>query len=196
MNVPSINECLRLMEQYAMLDNIREHSFVVARVAETILDNLHPPEKNGCTLPDRDLVRAGALLHDIAKTICLDGSCRHADEGMRICTEHKFPEIAQIVKEHVILSAFHRDRYRRGQFSAIELIYYSDKRVMHDTVVSLDERIAYIIDRYSSGNPEIIKRIRENFSLCVELETYLFQFLPFTTEALPHWVDCHPLAEA
>ena len=37
MNIPSINECLSLMDSYGMLDNIREHSFIVARVAETIV---------------------------------------------------------------------------------------------------------------------------------------------------------------
>ena len=33
---PSLRACIDLMEQYAMLDNIRHHSLVVARLAEQI----------------------------------------------------------------------------------------------------------------------------------------------------------------
>ena len=40
MNIPSINQCLALMDRYEMLANIREHSFIVARVAETIVKAL------------------------------------------------------------------------------------------------------------------------------------------------------------
>ena len=70
-----------------MLDNIREHSFIVARVAETIVSGLQLPEDQRSLPADIDLVLAGALLHDIAKTKCLDGSCQHAEEGMLFCSE-------------------------------------------------------------------------------------------------------------
>ena len=39
-NIPSVNECLDLMEQYHMLPNIKAHSIIVARVAEIITSNL------------------------------------------------------------------------------------------------------------------------------------------------------------
>lgn len=192
MNVPSINECLAMMDQYAMLDNIREHSFIVARVAEAIGTNLDLPAYTECMPPDMDLVLAGALLHDIAKTRCLDGSCQHAEEGMLICNDHGYPEIGRIVNEHVILSTFTPDDYRRGKFSARELVYYADKRVRHNEVVSLDLRLDYIIDHYSRGSEYIKQRIRHNFALCLEFEEYLFSFLPFSPAELPQWVDNKP----
>ncbi|NNK13299.1 MAG: hypothetical protein HKP52_03590, partial [Desulfofustis sp.] len=46
-NIPSINQCLALMDRYEMLANIREHSFIVARVAETIVNGLQLPENDG-----------------------------------------------------------------------------------------------------------------------------------------------------
>lgn len=183
------------MDQYAMLDNIREHSFIVARVAEAIATNLDLPPENNITAPDMDQVLAGALLHDIAKTKCLDGGCQHAEEGMLICSEHGYPEIGRIVREHVILGSFERDAYRLGSFSAREIVYYSDKRVRHNEIVSLDQRLAYIIDHYSRGSESITKRIRENFALCVEFENYLFSFLPFKPDKLSLWVDSRPFEE-
>lgn len=167
------------MDKYEMLDNIREHSFIVARVAETIVNGLLMAEDETCKPPDLDLVLAGALLHDIAKTKCLDGSCQHAEEGLVICAEHEYPEVGNIVKQHVILNSFRPDDYQRGRFPAREIVYYADKRVRHDEIVPLSQRLDYIIDKYSRGSAHIKQRIRENFALCVELENYLFSFLPF-----------------
>ncbi|BDD86624.1 HD domain-containing protein [Desulfofustis limnaeus] len=184
--IPDQAVCLELMEQYGMLDNIRRHSLLVARVAETLVGNLHIPADSRDFRPNRNLVLAGALLHDIAKTRCLDGSCRHAEEGQLICEEHGYPEVGVIVGEHVLLSSFTPEYYRRGRFPAREIVYYADKRVKHDQIVSLQERLLYIIDRYSGNLPAVEQRIRENFRRCQELERHLFSFLPFSAEELPH----------
>lgn len=180
--IPSRKTCLELIDSYGMLDNIRQHSFVVARVAETILQNLNLSFDKDILPPDRDLVLAGALLHDIAKTKCLNGSCRHAEEGEQICIDHGFPDVGTIVGEHVILKSFTPENYRRGYFGAREIVYYSDKRVTHTTIVSLEDRLKYIVDRYGDGSRYIEDRIRENFQQCLDLEKYLFSFLPFAPE--------------
>lgn len=184
------------MDSYGMLDNIREHSFIVARVAETIVSGLQLPKDQTSLAPDIDLVLAGALLHDIAKTKCLDGSCQHAEEGMLICFEHDYPEVGKIVNEHVILSSFRRDEYRRGHFPAREIIYYADKRVRHNEIVPLSQRLDYIIDKYSGGKAPIIQRIRDNFALCVELESYLFSFLAFDPADLADKVNPAPFSDS
>ena len=181
---PSIATCLELIERYEMLDNIRQHSFVVARVARTLVENLIPERINSSDRPPLDLVLAGALLHDIAKTECLDGSCLHADRGREICETHGYPEVGMIVGDHVILSSFHPEEYRRGLFPAREIVYYADKRVKHENIVSLPERLEYIIDRYSDGSEQVNRRIKENFNICRKLEDYLFGFLPFSPDEL------------
>jgi len=187
--IPSRKTCLELIDSYGMLDNIRQHSFVVARVAETILQNLNLSFDKDILPPDRDLVLAGALLHDIAKTKCLDGSCRHAEEGEQICIDHGFPDVGTIVGEHVILKSFTPENYRRGYFGAREIVYYSDKRVTHTTIVSLEDRLKYIVDRYGDGSNYIEDRIRENFQQCLDLEKYLFSFLPFAPEDIASQVS-------
>lgn len=166
-----------------MLHNIRHHSLVVARLADQIQAGLCSFAVRS-TQPDRHLVIAGALLHDIAKTPCLNSNCDHAKAGAAICHQHGYPAIADIVQEHVILHDYDPTRYERGCFSAGEIVYYADKRVRHNVVVHLDQRLEYILDHYGKGNPTRRDLIRENFNRCLTLEQMLFQWLPFRPKEL------------
>ena len=145
MPVPTIQQCYSLMDEYAMLDNIRAHSLMVARVAQVLHQRLADSPKTNSHLPSEDLVLAGALLHDIAKTPCLENRCDHARQGRDICLELGYPEVAEVVREHVILTEFSITRYDNGHFLAKELVYYADKRVRHDEIVSIEERLEYIL---------------------------------------------------
>lgn len=182
--IPDIAECFRLMDEYRMLPNIRRHSLVVARVAGEIVEGFRENGHNTMIVPDLDLILAGALLHDIAKTPCLSSGGDHAKEGGEICRDLGYPDIAGIVEEHVLLLDHDAQRRRSGFFTAREIIYYADKRVRHEEIVSLDDRLEYILDHYGLGDPAMHRRIRENFAKCIELEQYLFNFLPFTPDLL------------
>jgi putative nucleotidyltransferase with HDIG domain len=171
------------MEQYAMLDNIRHHSLVVARLAAQIQQGLSDsPQATSPT--NRQLVISGALLHDIAKTPCLNSNCDHAKEGGKICRQHGYSEIATIVEQHVLLWEYEPSRYAEGCFTEREIVYYADKRVRHHSVVGLDKRLDYILEHYGRGNPVLHRLIRKNFKKCVILEEYLFRFLPFAPNEL------------
>lgn len=161
-----------MMEEHSMLDNIRGHSLAVARVAERVWQRLsgHPALP---PLPPRKLIIAGALLHDIAKTQCLTEGCDHAKVGAAICLADGYPAIAEIVREHVRLFDFAENRYSKGEFLAKELIFYADKRVVHTDIVSLDQRLEYILDKYGDNTPVRHELIRKNFSRCRDLERWL-----------------------
>ena len=181
--VPSIIECIGYMDDFSMWENIRRHSFMVARVADLILNGLNITTGGGGTPAiSRELVISGALLHDIAKTKCLQEGCRHADIGEEICRELGYPEVAKVVANHVILANFRETEYRQGCFSAVELVYYADKRVKHDQVVSLDDRLVYIIDKYANNEAIREDHIRRNFKQCQDIESYLFARLPFAPQ--------------
>jgi len=168
--IPSVKTCFRLMDEYEMLANIREHSIVVARIAELLARRLL---EAGESL-DLKKVIAAALMHDIAKTSCLKTGRNHAEEGRKICLENNLGEIAPIVAEHVVLRTYLID----GRFSEKEIVYYADKRVNHHSVVSLEERLRYILENYGgNGRQEAIVR---NFALCRKIEAALFQLLPFS----------------
>lgn len=182
-NLPTLAECIRLMEQYGMLANIRHHSLVVARLATQIQEGLVTFSPQHCQA-DSWLVTSGALLHDIAKTPCLNSTCDHAKEGGAICRQHGYPEIAAIVEQHVRLWEYDTNRYACGHFTAEEIVYYADKRVRHNVVVDLDERLEYILDHYGQNNAKREGLIRDNFAMCNSFEDHLFRWLPFRPQDL------------
>ena len=114
----------------------------------------------------------------------MKNGCDHAREGARICLQLGYPEISSIVEEHVILKEHDAERRHKGIFNAREIIYYADKRVRHEEIVSLDDRLEYILEHYGNGDSGMHRLIRINFDKCVELEKYLFAFLPFSFDAL------------
>ena len=182
-NIPSVNECLDLMEQYHMLPNIKDHSIVVTGVAKVIATGL---TEVGHEL-SMDRIIAGALLHDIGKTPCLDNNDDHAAKGVEICLAHNFEPLADIVGEHVIL----RNYSDASNFSEKEIVYYADKRVNHDQVVSLEERLSYILDRYGLNNIVRCQAIKKNYALCQELEKRMFSYLSFEPFDIPKLFITH-----
>lgn len=185
---PSVAICLQLMEEYSMLSNIRDHSFVVARVAERI-HSLLSQQLKASKPPPLSLVISGALLHDIAKTKCLDRQCDHARVGEEICLQQGYLEVAEIVGEHVRLKKYVPERYQRGEFLAKEIVFYADKRVLHDQIVSLDERLVYILERYGNNDSSRHEIIRYNFEACRELESWLCKHVRRSPENLLQDLD-------
>jgi len=164
------------MEESGMLDNIKAHSIMVEKVANILARKIN----NAGADISMDRITAGALMHDIGKTSCLNTRDDHAAKGSEICTRNHFEEIAAIVREHVILEAFDPD----GDISEKEIIYYADKRINHDKVVSIDERMGDILIRYANGNERLERLIKENFAQAREVEKKLFAVLSFKPEDL------------
>lgn len=162
------------MEEYGMLENIKAHSIIVEKVAALIAREL---QNNGSAV-SLERVTAGALMHDIGKTLCLNSSGDHAAMGREICLQNNLQEIADIVGEHVRLKNYGPS----SPLGEIEIVYYADKRVNHDAIVGLDERLAYLIERYGRNEEYICNRIRGNFDQCRALEKRLFTKLPFSPE--------------
>jgi uncharacterized protein len=171
LDIPNVEECLGLMRQYHMLSNIKDHSIVVAQVAEVITNGLIAA---GHEL-SMDTVIAGALLHDIGKTACLGNDDDHAAKGLEICLAHNLNSIADIIAEHVILKNYSAEK----NFAEKEIVYYADKRVNHDQVVSLEERLEYILERYGMNNEIRCRAIKKNYDRCRDLEKRMFSFLAF-----------------
>ena len=174
--IPSVKECLELMEQYGMLDNIKAHSIMVQRIATIIGQGL---KRAGMDI-SLEKIAAGALLHDIGKTLCLNTGDDHEAKGREICLQNHLDEIADIVGEHVRLKDYHLD----SPVSEKEIVYYADKRVNDDMVVSLEERLKYLIRRYAKNMKHVSQRIRDNFQLCKAVEKKLFSKLDFRPEDL------------
>jgi len=165
--IPSREECHELMVQHSMRPNIVEHSIQVMHVSLVITDNL----KNGVAV-NRDLVIAGALLHDITKTRSLKTKERHDLSGGEFLREMGFRSIADIVEQHVVLQNFDL----QGSLEEREIIYYADKRVMHDKIVTIDERVHDLLQRYGNGE-EIRSLICQNKNLILAVESKIASFM-------------------
>lgn len=149
------------MTQYAMLPNIVEHSFQVMRVSLAMADNLRDDVEIS-----RGMVLAAALLHDITKTRSLKTRERHDTSGGVLLRELGFPSIAEIVEQHVYIE----DVKQEGALEEKEIVFYADKRVMHDQIVTLDERLRDLVQRYGMTQ-EISNRILKNKSLILAVES-------------------------
>jgi putative nucleotidyltransferase with HDIG domain len=163
-----------------MLDHIITHSMQVCRVATFLADHLKKHNKN----LNRDLIQASALLHDITKTRSFRTQEDHALTGSQLLTKLGYPEVGNLIGQHVRL---------RNYFAArvpleAEIVNYADKRVLHDKVVNLQERMNYILEKYgkASAHRQLINRFWKKTE---ELEDKLFSFLPFLPEELNHLVN-------
>ena len=165
---PSRDEIIELWDKYGMLPNIRRHSWQVCRVALTLWSWLG---ENGYHL-NRDIVEAGALLHDVAKAYCLDKpGIPHNIEGQRIVCQAGYPHLGQLVAHHVNLPAEH-------PLDESVLVFYADKRVVSDKIVSVTERYEYIYEVYGHGKPERIQRLQMDEQRAFAVEKQIFVSIP------------------
>jgi uncharacterized protein len=175
-DIPTPTDCLAMMAAHGMLPNIREHSLLVREVALHLGTSL---VEVGFAL-HLDLIEAGALLHDLGKTHCLGTSINHAEWGAQAVNDAGYPEVAQVVREHIFLEANGRDP---RAIREAEVVNYADKRVLHTEVVTLADRFADLVVRYGKS-PEARSRIAGLEQGAQRLEAKLFARLAFHPEDL------------
>jgi len=145
-----MNATETLWNKYSMPDNIRKHSEVVAKVALWLGRKL---AEKGEKI-DLELVECGALLHDIAKNESIRTGVRHGPRGKEILlAEGESKELAEIVEKHALGRIL--DPIDGLKTWEEKLVYYADKRVTHDKIVSLRERYDYLKKRYPQGTKDI-----------------------------------------
>lgn len=161
-----------------MMDHIIDHSVMVSNITLFLTQKL----KKYSSDIDIRLATSAALLHDITKTRSFDTNESHSDTGGLLLTELGYPEIGNIVRQHVLLDTFENDT----PVSEQEIVNYSDKRVVHDKVVPLAERLEYIKIRYGT-HKEFKDRIQLMWAQAMNLENKIFLHLDITPDQLS---DC------
>ncbi len=169
--IPTEAECRRLVAGMGMLENIVAHSRQVCRVSLLIVDHLQP---NGL---NRELILAAALLHDITKTRSFETLEDHAETGAQLLAEIGYPEVGRIVGQHVRLDHY----FVSKSPTEAEIINYADKRVLHDRIVPLSERMGYILEKYGRET-ERKRAILQLWEKTEALEARLFAGLPFAPD--------------
>lgn len=89
--IPNEEECLRLLSGAGAADRVIKHVCTVMMVANAIAASCHA---------DRDLIRAGALLHDIGRSK-VHGN-KHSAVGAEIARDLGLPDaVVNIVRKHM-----------------------------------------------------------------------------------------------
>jgi uncharacterized protein len=176
--IPSRADCLVLMAEHGMLPHIRDHSLLVTEVALRIGASL---EEAGFPL-HLFLIEAGALLHDLGKTVCLGTSMNHAEWGAQAVHRAGYPEVAQVVREHVLLQSEGQNPHFIRE---AEVVNYADKRVLHTQVVTLTARFIDLKERYGRTE-EAQRRIAALKEKAHRLEAKLFNHLNLHPSDLLH----------
>ena len=149
--------------------HIQEHSNAVARLCHTLAEAL---SKDRHWVIRKEALHAAGRTHDILRFVDFVESAKpskdfqspedlarwkelkekygpsHEEAGAAFLTEQGFPSIGDIIRTHRGIAA-------NGQSSprTIEqlILAYADKRVLFDTIVSLDERFDNFMQRYGDG---------------------------------------------
>jgi molybdenum cofactor cytidylyltransferase len=121
-------DALFLLAAAATPANIVRHCQAVAEVGVALAQALQP------RLPalDVDLVRAGCLLHDIARVLP-----HHALLAQEVLTNLGLPRLGAVIGEHMVIDAA---RLNTPWITEAELVYLADKLVAEGELVGLDER--------------------------------------------------------
>jgi putative nucleotidyltransferase with HDIG domain len=131
-DIPATGECEAMLMHQQVPDAVVRHSRKVAEVAGKIADAL---SEAGLAIKP-ELVRAGALLHDLAK-----GQPDHAQAGAAILRDLGMPKVAHVV-------AAHTEMEFAGTIDERAIVYLADKLTGGDRLVTLDERFRRALDRF------------------------------------------------
>jgi len=160
-SLPTRKECLVILAEYHVPPHIVKHSQAVAKLAIFLAQRL---KEKGAAV-DVTLLEGAGLLHDILRA--LDFKQPDYERFERTLPEEEQPKWQKLRAKYnassheVAASDILREQYpalaltvKRHRYMALvdekdrpdtweeKLLYYADKRVMHETIVSLKERLA------------------------------------------------------
>ncbi|MBI2598383.1 MAG: HDIG domain-containing protein, partial [Candidatus Diapherotrites archaeon] len=161
MNLPSREECIGWLKELKMPANIFEHVMQVNRIAVFLAKKMR---QKGIAV-DVVLVDRASLVHDIDKHLTLENG-KHGYLGKEIVQKKGYPALAEFCVTHLLTFV------PENKFPSIEhkIVFYADKRVNGDQIVSLKERFEYFQKRYGSKSEGALKEILKTKKPVQELE--------------------------
>ena len=176
MNLPSREESFKILEDLRTPKHVISHSLMVNKVAVFLAKRLRQKgEKINLKLVDR-----ASLLHDCLR-VCdfnnfnqeyfeeeiteedkvlwnkIKKKYSEKNHGQAACEffKEKYPEMAEVIRKHSINAIVEEDKIPTTWEE--KLVYYADRRVCEDQLVSVDERISDLKKRYPDINSLIVK---------------------------------------
>ena len=156
--IPGREDCMEILTWFRTPPDTVAHCEAVARTALELAAGYNA---SGGTLNLR-LVRAGALLHDLAK-----GHPDHARAGEAVLRALECPAVAAVVGAHTDLPS--------GALSPLDeraVVYYADKVTRGTQTVTLEERFSPALDRFR-GNPAALAGVQVRLQTARRVEEAL-----------------------
>ena len=159
---PSESECIRILRDAGCKKRVIIHCCTVRTVAEQMM------KKIDC---DRDLVIAGAMLHDLGRA--KDHSILHAMIGADMATELGLPqEIVEIIRKHTGAGLDQQDIDEMGlpqgdympKTVEEKIVAHSDNMVSDNAVVSHMHSVEKLVLKGSKRGAEKIERLHLELS--------------------------------
>lgn len=134
----------RIYKSSGILEHIIKHMQATAEYQNRLLDQL---EKHGIVF-NRDRLDKTAKLHDIRRL-----EKKHAIEGAKYIRLEGYEKIAELISNHHSADSLGKDfgwdtvNNKYISLCDADILYYTDKRVKEDRLVSVDERFATSRDK-------------------------------------------------
>jgi molybdenum cofactor cytidylyltransferase len=144
-------DALFLLRAAGTPPNVVRHCRTAAAVGVAVAEALAPQ----MPFLDIALVRAGCLLHDIARLLP-----HHATLAAGLLADLGLPRLAAVVGEHMVIDP---KLPAAPGITEAELVYLADKTVTEGEIVGLDERLARTT-RKMRPSPETARRIAERIA--------------------------------
>lgn len=134
----------RIYRRSGILEHIIKHMQATAEYQNRLLDQL---EKHGIFF-NRDRLDKAAKLHDIRRL-----EKKHAIEGAKYIRLEGYEKIAELISNHHSADSLGKDfgwdtvNKKYISLCDADILYYTDKRVKEDRLVSVDERFATSRDK-------------------------------------------------
>jgi len=173
--IPDIDTSYEILFKEKVPEHIIKHSERVTLISSVIGSALC---EKGESLDLKLLISAG-LLHDVKKFESLYTKENHAKAGERFLKSLGYFEVAKIVGAHIIF----KPKKPYEKVYPEEVVFYADKRVKHEVIVSLEERFRDLKERYGKTSKSLA-RLEFLYRFTKRLEKKLFSKLPFSPEDL------------
>ncbi len=131
---PDDGECRRIWDHCGTPEPVRRHCEAVRAQAEAMGKRLLEAGKK----VDLNLIRSGALLHDVART-----EENHPQRGAAILLAQGYPKVAEVIRCHHDLEPW--EDFEKGfpdLWLEAAVVYLADKQVLGDKAVTLEQRFA------------------------------------------------------
>lgn len=158
--IPDKNAAIELLKLAGCSEKVIKHCLKVSDYATELAKKIHC---NGYTV-DMELVRIGALLHDIGRSRTHD--IWHGVEGVNLAKEFGFDDkITAIIRTHIgagitpedtVILGLPPDRYIPLNLEE-KIVAHADNLVEDETIVSISEKVEIL--QKKGRKKSIIKRI-------------------------------------